>query len=84
MKLFWNDRDFILNEKASSALFEEGMEYFCTDVLPLYEDEIIADPEKGIEMAFSDFLSNDSPVNDGKEFLSWGEVLAMLRALRSN
>lgn len=72
------DKPFILTEKSFMDLYEEGMDYFHEEVLSNYTDVVIEDPMEGIRLAFGDFLSNDSPLQDESgEYLSWGEAIGL-------
>ena len=78
MNLTRYDEPFILSSETFQEIYDEGMEYFYQEVLGLYTDTIINDPMEGIQLAFSDFLSNDSPLqNENGEYLSWDEALAL-------
>ena len=71
-------KPFILEERNFMALYDEGMGYFNDEVLPLYTDTIINDPMEGIQLAFGDFLSNDSPLQDEDgEYISWDDAIAL-------
>lgn len=56
-------------------LLEVGVEYLCNEVIPLYTDEILADPRTGLINAIDDFLSNESPVKTDKDYITWGDAL---------
>lgn len=72
------DKPFILTEKSFMDLYEEGMDHFHDEVLPDYTDVVIDDPMEGIRLAFDDFLSNDSPLQDESgEYLSWGKAIEL-------
>ena len=76
------DEPFTLNEKTFMELYDEGMEYFNDEVLPLYTDTIINDPIEGIQLAFGDFLTNNSPLQDEDgEYISWDEALELGKSL---
>ena len=78
MQYTLRDEPFTLNDTTYQALYDDGLDYFQTDVLPLYTDTIINDPMEGIQLAFGDFLSNDSPLQDEDgEYLSWDDALAL-------
>ncbi len=82
MKYSRDDKPFILTDKSFMALYDEGIDYFNTDVLPLYTDVVINDPAEGIQYAWSDFLSNDSPIQDEEgEYISWDEALQLGKEL---
>ena len=69
---------FELTDESFMELYDEGMDYFHDEVLALYTDTIINDPMEGIQLAFSDFLSNDSPIQDETgEYLSWEDALKL-------
>ena len=69
---------FALTESSFMELYDKGMDYFHDEVLALYTDTIINDPMEGIQLAFSDFLSNDSPIQDETgEYLSWEDALKL-------
>lgn len=69
---------FRLNEKNFMDIYDEGMDYFNDEVLPLYTDTIINDPIEGIQLAFGDFLTNDSPLQDEEgEYISWDDAIAL-------
>lgn len=56
-------------------VFDSAMEYFCFEVLPLYRERIAEHPWEGIREAMDDFLSNESTVQVGGEFISWENAL---------
>ncbi len=69
---------FELTDESFMELYDEGMDYFHDEVLALYTDTIINDPMEGIQLAFGDFLSNDSPIQDETgEYLSWEDALKL-------
>lgn len=77
-----NDEPFELNDTNYQDLYDEGMAYFHDEVLPLYTDTVISDPMEGIRLAFSDFLTNDSPLQDESgRYLSWEDAIALGREL---
>lgn len=77
-----NDEPFTLDDKTFMDLYDEGIDYFNTDVLPLYTDTVINDPMEGIRLAFSDFLTNDSPLQDESgRYLPWEDAIALGRQL---
>lgn len=77
-----NDEPFTLDDKMFMDLYDEGMDYFHDEVLPLYTDTVINNPMEGIRLAFSDFLSNDSPLqNESGRYLSWEDAIALGREL---
>lgn len=79
MKYTLNDNPFTLTEESFLSLYEDGMDYFHSEVLPLYTDVVLDDPVKGIIAAFSDFLSNESPLQEDGEFVKWEDVIALGR-----
>ena len=77
-----NDEPFTLDDANYQALYDEGIDYFNTDVLPLYTDTVINDPMEGIRLAFSNFLTNDSPLQDESgRYLPWEDAIALGREL---
>ena len=69
---------FELNEKNFMEIYEEGIRYFYEEVIGLYTDTIINDPIEGIQLAFGDFLTNDSPLQDESgRYLSWEDAIAL-------
>lgn len=73
---------FTLDDNSFMDLYDEGMDYFHDEVLPLYTDTVINDPMEGIRLAFSDFLSNDSPLqNESGRYLPWEDAIALGREL---
>ena len=77
-----NDEPFTLDDANYMDLYDEGMAYFHDEVLPLYTDTVINNPMEGIRLAFSDFLTNDSPLQDESgEYISWDEAIALGREI---
>ena len=69
---------FELNEKNFMDIYDEGIRYFYEEVIGLYTDTIINDPIEGIQLAFGDFLTNDSPLQDEEgEYISWDDAIAL-------
>lgn len=69
---------FVLNEKNFMDIYDEGIRYFYEEVIGPYTDTIINDPIEGIQLAFGDFLTNDSPLQDEEgEYISWDDVIAL-------
>lgn len=69
---------FELNEKNFMDIYDEGIRYFYEEVIGLYTDTIINDPAEGIQLAFGDFLTNDSPLQDEEgEYISWDDAIAL-------
>lgn len=81
MKYTLNDEPFTLTEESFLSLYEDGMDYFHSEVLPLYTDVVLDDPVKGIIAAFTDFLSNESPLQENGEFVKWEDVIALGREI---
>lgn len=72
----WNE-PYPLNDESYMALYDEAMEYFADEVLPLYTDVVVNDPEEGFHLALTDMLSNDSNYERDGEILTWREALAL-------
>ena len=69
---------FELNEKNFMDIYDEGIRYFYEEVIGLYTDTIINDPIEDIQLAFGDFLTNDSPLQDEEgEYISWADAIAL-------
>lgn len=69
---------FELNGKNFMDIYDEGIRYFYEEVIGLYTDTIINDPVEGIQLAFGDFLTNDSPLQDEEdEYISWDDAIAL-------
>lgn len=82
MKYSRDEKPFILTDKSFMALYDEGIDYFTEEVLPLYTDVVINDPAEGIQYAWSDFLGNDSPIQDEDgEYISWEEAIQLGKEL---
>lgn len=56
-----NDEPFELTEKNAFALYEDGMEYL-SEVLGEYTDTIMEDPLTGLNLAITDWMDNESPI----------------------
>lgn len=82
MKYTCYDEPFILTDKSFMDLYKVGIDYFATDVLGNYTDVIINDPVEGIQLAWSEFLSIDSPIQDEDgEYISWEEAIQLGKEL---
>lgn len=73
------DEPFDLDEKTYMKLYDEMVDYFTTQILPLYTDSITEDPLTGFNLALTDMLYNcESPVQDENgEYLCYDDALRL-------
>ena len=73
-----HNENFDLTEESWCSLEEDAMHYLYSEVIPQYTDVITEDPLTGLIFAVTDFLRNDSPLQDKSgEYLSYDELLKL-------
>lgn len=74
------DEPFVLNKSTFMNLYNDAMTDMM-EVIDLYTDVICEDPLTGLNLAITDFLSNDSPLMSDGEYLSYDEMLKLGKEL---
>ena len=74
------DEPFVLNKSSFMGLYDEAITYMG-EVIDLYTDVICEDPLTGLNLAITDFLSNDSPLMADGEYLNYDEMLKLGKEL---